>query len=169
MAGTVTAAGAAPATAAARTVAGGYVPHRCYVSNLAARFHGAQAGLGNRGFLLTLTNVSGASCRIDGYPGLGLRGRGGPGAAHQGAAGADLLKPGSGAAADRAVARGDRERGRLVRGGGAADELGARDLPGGLAARRPSWHRPADPGRATLVYRARMDVTALARHTRYFP
>jgi hypothetical protein len=74
LAGTVTAAGAAPATAAARTVAGGYVPHRCYVSNLAARFHGAQAGLGNRGFLLTLTNVSGASCRIDGYPGLGLRG-----------------------------------------------------------------------------------------------
>lgn len=59
-----------PVTAAA----GGYVPHRCYVSNLAARFHGAQAGLGNRGFLLTLTNVSGASCRLDGHPGLELRG-----------------------------------------------------------------------------------------------
>jgi len=63
--------------AVAATVAApgaGYVPHRCYVSDLAGRFHGAQAGLGNRGFLLTLTNVSGASCRLDGYPGLGLRG-----------------------------------------------------------------------------------------------
>ncbi len=36
-------------------------------------FHGGQAGLGNRGFLVTLTDVSGASCRLDGYPGLELR------------------------------------------------------------------------------------------------
>jgi Protein of unknown function (DUF4232) len=64
---------AGPATAAGAARAVGYVPHRCYVSDLAGRFHGAQAGLGNRGFLLTLTNVSGASCRLDGYPGLELR------------------------------------------------------------------------------------------------
>jgi hypothetical protein len=53
-----------PVTAA--SAAAGYVPHRCYVSDLAVGFHGSQAGLGNRGFLLTLTNVSGASCRLDG-------------------------------------------------------------------------------------------------------
>jgi hypothetical protein len=64
---------ARPASAATTSAAGRYLPHRCYVSDLAARFHGPQAGLGNRGFLLTLTNVSGASCRLDGYPGLELR------------------------------------------------------------------------------------------------
>ena len=44
-AGPVSAAVAA-AAGTGSAAAGGYVPHRCYVSNLAARFHGAQAGLG---------------------------------------------------------------------------------------------------------------------------
>ena len=66
---------------------------------LCERFHGGQAGLGNRGFLVPLTDVSGASCRLDGYPGLELR------------------------------------------------------IPSGAA----------------LVFRGELDVTALARHTPYFP
>jgi hypothetical protein len=56
-------AGIAAGPASAMVRAGGYVPHRCYVSELAVGFHRGQAGLGNRGFLVTLTDVSRASCR----------------------------------------------------------------------------------------------------------
>ena len=42
----------------AALAATGYVPHRCYVSDLAAGFHGSQAGLGNRGFLLAVTALA---------------------------------------------------------------------------------------------------------------
>jgi len=45
---------------------------RCTVSSLSAGLHGSQAGLGNRGMILTLTNTGNASCTLDGYPGLGL-------------------------------------------------------------------------------------------------
>jgi hypothetical protein len=46
---------------------------RCYTQNLAAGLHGFQAGLGNRGFILTLTNTVSTSCSLSGYPGLGLQ------------------------------------------------------------------------------------------------
>jgi hypothetical protein len=45
---------------------------RCYTQNLAAGLHGFQAGLANRGFILTLTNTGSTSCSLSGYPGLGL-------------------------------------------------------------------------------------------------
>src|ERR1700759_484664 len=63
----------AGAVTAAASAATADLPHRCYVGELAAGLHGSQAGLGNRGFILTLTDVSGDSCRLAGYPGLGLR------------------------------------------------------------------------------------------------
>ena len=85
---------APPAPAMVR--AGGYGPHRCYVSELAVGFHGGQAGLGNRGFLVTLTDVNGASCRLDGYPGLELRDASWRPLFTRDAAGADLLQPGPG-------------------------------------------------------------------------
>jgi Protein of unknown function (DUF4232) len=59
-----TARAAAPATRAA-------IP-RCTVGSLSAGLHGAQAGLANRGMILTLTNTGNRSCTLDGYPGLGL-------------------------------------------------------------------------------------------------
>jgi Domain of unknown function (DUF4232) len=70
----------APVTRAAVTgsAAAGPTVTRCLRHELSAGLHGSQAGLGNRGMLLTLTNVSGRSCSLDGYPGLGLQN-----AAHQ--------------------------------------------------------------------------------------
>jgi Protein of unknown function (DUF4232) len=44
----------------------------CCTHNLTAGLHGFQAGLGNRGFILTLTNTGSTSCSLSGYPGLGL-------------------------------------------------------------------------------------------------
>ena len=70
----LTAAGPVAAAAAAVTsTAAADGPHRCYVSDLAAGLGGSQAGLGNRGIILTLTDISDASCRLAGYPRLGLR------------------------------------------------------------------------------------------------
>jgi hypothetical protein len=147
----------------------GYVPHRCYVSELAAGFHGSQAGLGNRGFLLTLTDVSGASCRLDGYPRFELRDaswrplvtrtRRGP--TYFGPdPGAKLivLSPGETVSADIAF--------------GVAGRPSNSVLATYLQVTPPGGHRSfvlRIPSGAALVYRGRVDVTALARHTPYFP
>jgi hypothetical protein len=45
----------------------------CQPQGLSAGLHGSQAGLGNVGYILTLTNTSNNSCTVDGYPGLGLQ------------------------------------------------------------------------------------------------
>jgi hypothetical protein len=145
----------------------GYVPHRCYVSELAAGFHGSQAGLGNRGFLVTLTNVSGASCRLGGYPGLELRDaawrplvtremRGptyfGPDPGRK----LIVLSPGETVSADIAF--------------GVAGQPSNSVLATYLDVTPPGRHRHfvlRIPYGAALVYRGQLDVTALARHTPY--
>ncbi len=157
------------ATAGPASAAAGYVPHRCYVSELAAGFHGSQAGLGNRGFLVTLTNVSGASCRLDGYPGLELRDaswrplltrtrRGPTYFSPDPGRKPIVLSPGETASAD--ISFGD--------GGTRANSV----LAAYLEVTPPRGHRHFAlriPHGAALVYRGRLDVTALARHTPYFP
>jgi hypothetical protein len=167
VAGAVALATAGPVTAAAAATA--YVPHRCYVGELAAGFHGSQAGLGNRGFLLTLTDVSGTSCRLDGYPGLELRDAAGRplvtrtrrGPTYFGPdPGAKLivLSPGETVSADVAF--------------GVAGSPGNSVLATYLQVTPPGGHRAfvlRIPYGAALVYRGRVDVTALARHTPYFP
>lgn len=146
-----------------------YVPHRCYVSDLVAGLRGSQAGLGNRGFLLTLTDVSGASCRLDGYPGLGLRdaaGRPLPATARRGPTYFDpdpgrkmiVLSPGETASADVSF--------------GVAGQPSNSVLATYLEVTPPGGHRHVIlriPYGAALVYRGRLDVTAMARHTPYYP
>ena len=156
---------AGPAT----TASAAYVPHRCYVSDLAAGFRGSQAGLGNRGFIVTLTDVSGASCRLSGYPGLELRdasGRPLRTAARPGPTYFDpdpgrrliVLSPGETVSADISFG---------VMGTPANSVLASY-----LQVTPPGGHRyfvlriPYGPA---LVYRGQVDVTALARHTPYFP
>ena len=77
-------------------------------------------------------------------PGARAAGRVGPGAAHQGAAGTDLLQPDPGP--------------RLIVL--SPGETASADVSFGVAGQRTN---------SALVYRDRVDVTALARHTRYFP
>jgi Protein of unknown function (DUF4232) len=160
--GPVTAAAASAASASA-----GHVPHRCYVSDLAAGFHGSQAGLGNRGFLLTLTDASGASCRLDGYPGLELRDAAGRPLLTRTMRGPTyfgpdpgrkliVLSPGESVSADIAF--------------GVAGQPSNSVLATYLDVTPPGSHRYfvlAIPYGAALVYRGQLDVTALARHTPY--
>jgi hypothetical protein len=46
---------------------------RCTGREMSAGLHGSQALVGNRGFILTLTNTSNKSCSVDGYAGLKLK------------------------------------------------------------------------------------------------
>lgn len=145
------------------------VPHRCYVSELVAGLHGSQAGLGNRGFVVTLTDVSRASCRLDGYPGLGLRDSAGralrtvtrPGPTYfdpDPGRRLIVLSPGETVSADVAF--------------GVMGSPGNSVLASYLEITPPGGHRSfvlRIPYGAALVYRGRLDVTALARHTPYFP
>jgi hypothetical protein len=156
---------AGPVTA----VAAAYVPHRCYVSDLAAGLHGSQAGLGNRGFIVTLTDVGGVSCRLAGYPGLGLRGASGrtlrattrPGPTYfdpDPGRRLIVLSPGETVSADIAF--------------GVMGSPGNSVLASYLEVTPPGGHRPLVlriPYGPALIYRGRVDVTALARHTPYFP
>jgi hypothetical protein len=63
---------ASAGTARAGAHSAASVTPQCRPSHLSAGLHGSQVGLGNRGFILTLTNTGGSSCTVDGYPGLGL-------------------------------------------------------------------------------------------------
>ena len=64
------------ASAAAAPAAGTSVP-RCLENNLATGLYGYETGYydgkGQGGFILTLTNVGGGACALNGYPGLGLQ------------------------------------------------------------------------------------------------
>lgn len=63
-----------PGRAAARaTLTAGARDHRCYFGELSAGLHPQQPRTQQYGFILTLTNVSGAPCSLYGYPGLGLQ------------------------------------------------------------------------------------------------
>lgn len=162
-------AAAASASAAAAAAAAGYVPHRCYLSDLAAGFYGSQTGLGNRGFLVTLTDVSGASCRLDGYPGLELRDAAGRPLVTRTRRGPTyfgpdpgrklvVLSPGESVSADISF--------------GVAGQPSNSVLATYLQVTPPGSHRHFElriAYGAALVYRGQVDVTALARHTPYFP
>lgn len=144
-------------------------PHRCYVSDLAAGFHGDQAGLGNRGFILTLTDVSGESCRLDGYPRLKLlsaAGRPLPTRTLRGATYFDpaqpsrvvVLSPGESASADVAF--------------GVAGTRRTSVTASYLEVTPPGSHHGfvlRIPGAPVLVYRHKLRVTAVGRHTPYYP
>ena len=167
VAGAVALATAGPVSAAAAATAD--VPHRCYVGELAAGLHGSQAGLGNRGFIVTLTDVSGASCRLAGYPGLRLRDAAGRALRTRTRPGPTyfdrdpgrrviVLSPGETVSADVAF--------------GVAGSPGNSVLASYLEITPPGGHRSfvlRIPYGAALVYRGRVDVTALARHTPFFP
>ena len=158
VAGAVALATAGPVTVAAAATA--YVPHRCYVGDLAAGLHGSQAGLGNRGFFLALTNISDASCRLSGYPRLGLReaaGRALRSITRPGPTYFDpdpgrkliVLSPGETVSADVAF--------------GVAGSPGNSVLASYLEITPPGGHRYfvlRIPYGAALVYRGRVDVTA---------
>ena len=166
-------AGAVAMAVPAASAAAGYVPHRCYVSDLAAGFHGSQAGLGNRGFILTLTDVSGISCSLRGYLRLGLRNaadqplptrtlRGGtyfdPGSRPGQASRLVVLSPGETASADISFG---------VNGGRAHSVLASY-----LAITPPGGHRPfvlRIPSGPAPVWLGQVEVTAMARHTPYYP
>jgi hypothetical protein len=47
-------------------------PPRCLPGQLSPGLHGEEGGVGNRGFILTLTNIANIPCSLYGYPGLGL-------------------------------------------------------------------------------------------------
>ncbi len=157
---------AGPVTAARGRLRG---PHRCYVGELAAGLHGSQAGLGNRGIILTLTDISDASCRLAGYPRLGLRDAAGRvlrSTTRRGPTYFDpdpgrrliVLSPGETVSADVAF--------------GVAGSPGNSVLASYLEITPPGGHRSFGlriPYGPALVYRGRVDVTALARHTPYFP
>ena len=157
-AGPVSAAVAAPASGS----------HHCYASELAAGFHGEQAGLGNRGFLLTLTNVSGISCYLDGYPRLELldaagwrlhtRTRPGPTYFDRDPGRHPIeLSPGETASADISFGvAGDR-----------SDSVLASYVEVTPPGARHHHLVLRIPGGAALVFGGQLDVTALARHTPY--
>ncbi|TYP88988.1 DUF4232 domain-containing protein [Blastococcus xanthinilyticus] len=54
------------------TGTGGADPGRCSTSALTAGLTSGAAGAGQRSATLTLTNVSGSACRVEGYGGVGL-------------------------------------------------------------------------------------------------
>jgi hypothetical protein len=159
-------AAAAASQGTAAVPAGTTVP-RCYTQNLAAGLHGFQAGLANRGFILTLTNAGSTSCSLRGYPGLGLenaRRKALPSHALRGATYFDpdpgrsliVLSPGETASADVAYAA----------DGTAAESVTATYLevtpPGAYL------HLTVRiPGAPAVVYRGNLYVTSLARHTPY--
>src|ERR1700733_5719475 len=70
--GATTAALASPPTAQTATRPATTTPN-CQPQGLSAGLHGSQVGLGNVGYILTLTTTSNNSCTVDGYPGLGLQ------------------------------------------------------------------------------------------------
>ena len=154
-----TARAAAPATSSA-------VP-RCPKQHLSAGLHGSQAGLGNRGLILTLTNTGNSSCSLDGYPGLGLQNGTRhvlPSHTHWGStyfhqdAGRHVivLSPGETASADVAYVSGT---------GGSSDSVATY-----LEVTPPNASRHLTvriPGAPVRIDRGRLFVTAMARHTPY--
>lgn len=140
---------------------------RCVPQHLSAGLHGLQAGLGNRGLILTLTNTGTTSCSLNGYPGLGLEN-----ASHHvlrshttwGSTYFDrdpgrsviVLSPGETASADVAYAAG---------AGTSADSVATY-----LEVTPPNAFlhlRVRIPNAPVRIYRGRLSATAMARHTPY--
>ena len=168
-AGGVAAAASQGATAApARTTAAISTVPRCYTQNLAAGLHGFQAGLGNRGFILTLANTGSTSCSLSGYPGLGLedaRHQALPSHTFRGSTYFDpnpgrsliVLSPGETVSADLAYA--------------AADGLAARTVTATyLEVTPPNAYLQLTvriPGAPVFIDHGNLHVTSVARHTPY--
>jgi hypothetical protein len=166
-AGGAAAASQGTAAAPARTTAVLSTVPRCYTQNLAAGLHGFQAGLGNRGFILTLTNTGSTSCSLSGYPGLGLqsaRHSALPSHTFRGSTYFDpdpgrsliVLSPGETVSADVAYAA----------DGMAADSVSATYLE--VTPPNAYLHLTVRiPGAPTAIYHGNLYVTAVARHTPY--
>jgi Protein of unknown function (DUF4232) len=140
---------------------------RCVAQHLSAGLHGSQVGLGNRGFILTLTNTGNSACALYGYPGLGLQDAAHhvvPSHTHWGGTYFDqdpgrhliVLSPGETASADFAFGAGT---------GGSTDSVATY-----LEVTPPNAFKYLTvrfPGAPVRIYRGRLFVTAMARHTPY--
>ena len=140
---------------------------RCNTRNLSAGLHGFQALVGNRGFILTLTNTGGGACSLDGYPGLGLQDASHhvrPSHTHWGGTYFDqdpgrhliVLSPGETASADFAYFSGT---------GGSTDSVATY-----LEVTPPNdftYLVVRIPGAPVRIDRGNLYVTAMARHTPY--
>jgi hypothetical protein len=166
--GAAAAASRAAAAGPARTTAADGTAPRCHTQNLAAGLHGFQAGLGNRGFILTLTSTGSTSCSLSGYPGLGLqdaRHQALPSHTFRGGTYFDpdpgrsliVLSPGETVSADLAYA--------------AADGLAARTVTATYLEVTPPGaylHLTVRiPGAPVFIDDGNLHVTAVARHTPY--
>jgi hypothetical protein len=154
-------------SATARAAATGSAIPRCVTEHLSAGLHGSQVGLGNRGFILTLTNTGNTSCALFGYPGLGLENASHhalPSRTHWGSTYFDpdpgrsliVLSPGETASADVAYGAGS---------GGPTDSVATY-----LEVTPPNGFRHLTvriPGAPVRIDRGRLFVTAMARHTPY--
>jgi hypothetical protein len=159
----------AAASTAAGSTAAGSTAAGCSPQNLSAGLHGSQVGLGNRGFILTLTNTGTSSCGLDGYPGLGLE----DGAHHvlpshtswggtyfdnDPGAHVIVLSPGETASADVAYPAGS---------GGSADSVATY-----LEVTPPNAFQHLAiriQGAPVRIYHGNLSVTAMASHTPYSP
>ena len=140
---------------------------RCLEQNLSGSLHGSQVGLGNRGFILTLTNTGNGACSLDGYPGLGLQDSTHhvlPSQTNWGSTYFDtdpgpaviVLSPGETASADFAYSSGT---------GGSSDSVATY-----LEVTPPNAFTNLTvpiPGAPVRIARGRLFVTAMARHTAY--
>jgi hypothetical protein len=163
-AGGVAAASQGGPRASAGTAAAAAVP-RCATQNLSAGLHGGQAGLGNHGFILTLTNTGNQSCSLDGYPGLGLENSrhkaltshtfwGSTYFDHDPGRALIVLSPGETASADFAYG---------------SDGIASHSVTATYLEITPPDDRThltvRLPGAPVLIYHGNLDVTAMARHT----
>ncbi len=166
--GVAAAASQGAAARPARTTAATSTVPRCSTQNLAAGLHGSQAGLANRGFILTLTNAGSTSCSLSGYPGLGLedaRHQALPSHTFRGGTYFDpdpgrhpiVLSPGETVSADVAYA--------------AADGLAAHTVTATYIQVTPPdayLHLTVRiPGAPVFIDHGNLHVTAVARHTPY--
>jgi hypothetical protein len=149
-----------------RALASNAIP-ACVSNQLSAGLHGTQVGLGNRGFILTLTNTGNSSCSVYGYPGLGLQNASHqvlPSHTHWGGTYFDtdpgrsliVLSPGETTSADVSY--------------GAGSGLSSDSVVTYLEVTPPNTYRQLTvrvPGAPVRIYLGRLFVTAMARHTPY--
>ncbi len=164
-------------TAALASQAGSTSPHgsaatvrtpHCTAKEMSGGLHGFQADLGNRGFILTLTNTSNHSCSVDGYAGLKLEN-----AAHHPVHSSThpggtyfiypdprprliVLSPGETASADFAYFSGT---------GGSTDSVATYLLVAPPGTKR--YVTVPIPGAPVRIYLGSLNETALERHTPY--
>jgi hypothetical protein len=154
-----------PASAGAGGPAAGIATPRCGAREVAAGLHGFQALVANRGFILTVTNISNDSCSVDGYAGLRLENaahhlvhsvthRGGTYFASDPGARLIVLSPGETASA--AFGAGT---------GGSTDAVATYLLVAPPGTSRYLTVRI--PGAPVRIYFGKLFVTAMARHTPY--